>query len=415
MTQEYPNSKGKDLKGLFSNSEKFRKLIEEILNEILETEMTEYIGALPYERTGERNSYRNGYRFRSLYTRVGPLVLRVPQSRDGGFSTELFQRYQRSEQALVLSLMEMVVQGVSTRKVSSITEELCGTSFSKSTVSDLAGALDLRVSAFNERPLHDHQYHFVFLDAMFIKVRRDEAIRSTGVFSAIGINELGYREVLGVRVGDSESEGSWNDTLACLKKRGLSGVDVVISDDHRGLVKAIQRHFQGASWQRCQVHLMRNVLGVTPRHIRDRMVAGLRRIFGSDDRDDAWNAYKAVSAELSGRADRALDVLENGLDDALTVLSLPERYRVRLRTTNMLERVHQELRRRERVIRIFPNEASALRLIGALLAEQHEVWSTGRRYFNMEVYDEWKTGNKKLSDNEKKPNNVVTVNTTHSI
>jgi transposase-like protein len=415
MTQEHPNSKGNDLKDLFSNSDKFRKFIEETLNEVLEAEMTEHIGALPYERTGERTGYRNGYRLRSLYTRVGPLVLRVPQSRDGGFSTELFQRYQRSEQALVLSLMEMVVQGVSTRKVSAITEELCGTSFSKSTVSDLACALDLRVSAFNERSLSGHRYPFVFLDAMYIKVRRDEAVRSTGVLSAIGINELGYREVLGVRVGDSESEGSWNDTLAWLKERGLSGVEVVISDDHRGLVKAIQRQFQGASWQRCQVHLMRNVLGVTPRHIRDRMSAGLRRIFGSENRDDAWSAYEAVSGELSGRADRALAVLENGLDDVLTVLSLPERYRVRLRTTNMLERVHQELRRRERVIRIFPNEASALRLIGALLAEQHEVWSTGRRYFNMEEYDEWKAGKKKPSDKGINPQNVITVNTTHTI
>ena len=180
MTQEHRNSKGNDLKDLFSNSEKFRKLIEETLNEVLEAEMTEYIGAFPYERTGERTGYRNGYRLRSLYTRVGPLVLRVPQSRDGGFSTELFQRYQRSEQALVLTLMEMVVQGVSTRKVSAITEELCGTSFSKSTVSDLAGALDLRVSAFNERSLSGHRYPFVFLDAMYIKVRRDEAVRSTG-------------------------------------------------------------------------------------------------------------------------------------------------------------------------------------------------------------------------------------------
>jgi putative transposase len=344
-----------------------------MLNEVLRAQMTEHIGAEMYERADNRKGYRNGYRFRRLYTRAGPLVLRVPQSRDGGFSTDLFRRYERSEQALVLSMMEMVVGGVSTRKVSAIMEELCGVGFSKSTVSDLAKELDVRVSAFNERSLGGNRYPFVVLDAIFIKVRRDEAVRSTGVLTAIGVNDQGYREVLGIRIGDRESEGSWSDTLSWLRDRGLSGVDVVVSDDHRRLTKAVRRHFQGAMWQRCQVHLMRNVLGVTPKYLMGSMVSGLRRIFGAEDRHESGRCFRVLAEDLSGKADRALGVLEDGLDDALSVLALPEKYRMRLRTTNMQERLHQEIRRRERVIRIFPNDASAIRLIGALLAEQHEA------------------------------------------
>lgn len=409
MTQDHTTPKGGQVEASFFDSDIFRNLIEEILNEILQAQMTEHIGAEMYERGDSRRGHRNGYRFRRLYTRVGPLVLRVPQSRDGGFSTDLFRRYQRSEQALVLSMMEMVVGGVSTRKVSAITEELCGASFSKSTVSDLARELDARVSAFNERSLGGNRYPFVVLDAIFIKVRRDEAVRSTGMLTAVGVNEQGYREVLGIRIGDSESEGSWNDTLSWLRERGLSGVEVVVSDDHRGLVKAIQRHFQGAMWQRCQVHLMRNVLGVTPKHLMGSMVSGLRRIFGAEDRHEAGRGFGALADNLSGKADRALGILEDGLDDALTVLALPEKYRVRLRTTNMLERLHQEIRRRERVIRIFPNDASAIRLIGALLAEQHEAWSTERRYLDMEDYVEWKTKEEKRADGRREPKSPTVI------
>jgi putative transposase len=409
MTQDHTTPKGDQLEASFFDSGVFRKLVEEILNEVLRAQMTEHIGAEMYERADNRKGYRNGYRFRRLYTRVGPLMLRVPQSRDGGFSTDIFRRYQRSEQALVLSMMEMVVGGVSTRKVSAITEELCGVGFSKSTVCDLAKELDVRVSAFNERSLRGNRYPFVILDAIFIKVRRDEAVRSTGVLTAIGVNDQGYREILGIRIGDSESEGSWNDTLSWLRDRGLSGVEVVVSDDHRGLVKAVQRHFQGAMWQRCQVHLMRNVLGVTPKHLMGSMVSGLRRIFGAEDRHEAGRCFGVLADDLSGKADRALGILEDGLDDALSVLVLPEKYRTRLRTTNMLERLHQEIRRRERVIRIFPNDASAIRLIGALLAEQHETWSTERRYLDMEDYIEWITKEGKRADGGQEPKSPTAI------
>ena len=379
------------LSGLLTDDKGLQGLVETVLNQVLEAQVTEHLGAQPYERSANRKAYRNGYRARTLTTRVGSLVLHVPQVRDGSFSPTLFARYQRSEQAFVLALMEMVLNGVSTRKVAAITEELCGTRFSRSTVSHLCTALDARVQAWNERPLGGQAYPFVMVDALVVKVRRDDAVRATSALIVSGVNEQGMRELLGLWLGDRESEGTWTDMFAGLKRRGLRGVEVLVSDDHAGLVKAVQRHFQGIRWQRCQVHLQRNVLGRTPRHLRAQMATGLRRIFQADDRATARAAFAALVATLEGKADRALTILEEGLEDALAVLSLPEKYRVRLRTTNGMERLNEEIRRRERVIRIFPNEASARRLIGALLAEQHEVWSTGKRYFDMTEYFEWTT------------------------
>lgn len=377
------------LKDVLSHDHGLQTLLEEVLNQILEAEMTDHVGAAPYERTDQRRTYRNGYRPRRLTTRVGTLTLRVPQSRDGAFSTELFRRYQRSEQALVLALMEMVVQGVSTRKVTRITEQLCGTSFSKSTVSSLCADLDARVAAWNERPL-EGRYPFLIVDAIVVKVRRDGAVRSTSALVALGISEEGYREVLGVTLGDSETEGTWGGFFKRLKQRGLRGVELIASDNHGGLVKAAERNFQGAIWQRCQAHFTRNVLKVTPKHLRGEMTAWLRRIFRSENQAEAREAFDALADELEGKAEAALEVLEEGLEDAIAVLVLPAKYRRRLRTTNMLERLNEELRRRERVIRIFPNEASALRMIGALLVEQHEQWISGKRYFNMDEYESWR-------------------------
>jgi transposase-like protein len=207
-------------------------------------------------------------------------------------------RYQRSEQALVLAMMEMVLQGVSTRKVAAITEELCGTRFARSTVSQLCTALDTRVQAWNERPLGGQASPFVVVDALVVKVRRDEAVRTTSALIVSGVNEQGMREVLGLWLGDSEAEGTWADLFASLKRRGLRGVEVLVSDDHAGLVKAVQRHFQGVLWQRCQVHLQRNVLGRTPRHLRAQMATGLRRLFQAADRLAARAAFAMVAAAL---------------------------------------------------------------------------------------------------------------------
>jgi putative transposase len=379
------------LSGLLTEDQGLQGLVETVLNQVLEAQLTEQIGARPYARSEGRKAYRNGSRLRTLTTRVGPLVLHVPQVRDGSFSTTLFARYQRSEQALVLALMEMGLNGVSTRKVATLTEELGGTRFSRSTVSQLCTTWDARVQAWHERSLGAQAYPFVLVDALVVKGRRDKAVRATSALIVSGVNAQGQREILGLSLGDSESEATWTDMFTWLKRRGWHGVEVLVSDDHAGLVQAAQRAFQGVIWQRCQVHLQRNVLGRTPRHLRAQMAAGLRRSFQAEDRAAARAAFAVRAAALAGKADRALTLLEEGLEDALAVLVLPEPYRVRLRTTNGMERLNEEIRRRERVIRMFPNEASALRLMGALLAEHHEVWSTGKRYFDMTEYFEWKT------------------------
>jgi transposase-like protein len=365
-------------------------LLRPVLNEILEAEMTDHVNAEPHERSEERTGRRNGHYERGLTTRVGPVELTVPRDREGTFDTALFERYQRSEKALVLAMMEMVINGVSTRKVKKITEELCGREFAKSTVSDLTRDLNEQVEAWNERPLDEVEYPFVLVDAMQLKVRRQGAVRSTSALILVGVNEEGYREILGVRIANSETQESWKETFRWLKSRGLRGVELVVSDAHEGLVDALRLCFQGATWQRCQTHLRRNVLDKTPASHSDTMHRGLDNIFEADSQEDARAAFNELAAELEGKADRALKTLELGFEDATAVLRLPEKYRRRLRTTNALERLIEEVRRREKVIRIFPNEESAWRLVGAYLAERHEEWSTGRRYLKMDEYREWK-------------------------
>ncbi|MFB6368229.1 MAG: IS256 family transposase [Gemmatimonadota bacterium] len=391
-----------ELQALMRGDRGLRELMESSYNEVLEAEMTEHLGAEPDERTEDREGYRNGHYTRSLVTRVGPLTLRVPRSRDGTFSTKIFQRYQRSEKALVLALMEMLVNGVSTRKVKRVTEELCGREFSKSTVSRLAKGLNEQVEAWNERSLEGTRYPFVLVDAMHIKVRRQGAVRSTSALIAVGVNEEGYREILGLRIANSETEEGWLETFRWLKGRGLEGVELVVSDAHEGLTEALHRCFQGATWQRCQTHFRRNILDKTPAEWKDAMQEGLDRVFEAEDPEAAREHFEALAAELEGEADDALDTLEEGLEDAIAVLRLPAKYRQRLRTTNTLERLIQELRRREKVVRIFPNDESAWRLLGAFLAETHEDWSTGRRYFRMEEYFRWKQ-QQQAADSEIQP------------
>ena len=380
---------GAKLKDFLTRDDGLQGLVEDVLNQVLEAQMTEHIGASRHERTESRQAYRNGHRPRRLYSRVGPLSLRVPQSRDGGFSTDIFGRYQRSEQALVLALMEMVVNGVSTRKVTAIIEELCGTGFSKSTASQLCTGLDLRVEAWKERPLGETRYPLVIVDALVIKVRKNKAVRPISALIAIGVSETGHREILGIRLAGSENEASWNSMFSWLKQRGLKDVFLIVSDAHQGLKNAADRHFQGVIWQRCQVHFRRNLLGLTPKKYRPQMAGLLEKTLKADDRGQAWQAFGRLAEAMTGKADQAVDDLESGLEDALAVLILPDKYRKRLRTTNMAEQLNEEIRRREKVIRIFPNEDSAVRLIGALLAKQHETWPTGRRYLDMTDFLEW--------------------------
>ena len=375
------------LSGLFSGRNGLADLVEAVLNQILEAQVTETLGADRHERAEGRQGYRNGYRARTLYTRVGSVTLLVPQTRDGSFSTDIFKRYQRSEQAFVLALMEMVVKGVSTRKVSAITEELCGVSFSKSTVSELCVGLDARVRVFNERRL-EGEYPFVMVDALFIKSRQGDRVVKRAALIASGIRADGYREILGVQIGDSENYTTWEDMFKWLKGRGLSGVYFVISDDHCGITKAVDKHFQGATWQRCQVHLMRNLLGHSPTKLRGDVAAAAKRVLQAADMTEGRRRLAEFVEQFDKSAPKVVVCMEAGFEDAMAIMTLPEKYRKRLRTTNMQERLNEEVRRRERVIRIFPNDESALRLIGALLAEQNDVWQE-RKYLDMDEFNEW--------------------------
>ena len=360
------------LQGLLTRNEGLAQLVEQVLQQVLQAQVATQLGATPYERTDERQGYRNGYREREVTTRIGTLTLKVPRVRDGRFSPELFARYQRSEQALVLALMEMVVNGVSTRKVTRIVEELCGDSVSKSLVSSLCQQLDPVVTAWKDRRLDDQAYPFVLVDALVLKVRHEGRVRQQGMLLATGVNADGYREILGLHVGDGESEASWGTFFQGLKERGLRGVDLVVSDQHAGLVKAVRTHFQGATWQRCQTHFTRNLLDGCPKSLHAALKAKLRLLFEAADLATARHLLTEILAEFSERAGKAMATLETGFDDATAVLALPEAYRKRLRTTNSVERLNEELRRRERVIRIFPNRLSAERLLGAVLLEQQD-------------------------------------------
>jgi len=286
--------------------------------------------------------------------------------------------------------MQMVVQGVSTRRVKKITTELCGREFSRSTVSRLTGDLDEQVGAWAERPLDEHAYPFLVLDATQVKVRRQGAVRSTTVLLAVGVRDDGQRELLGLETAFGETREAWRRFIGDLKRRGLCGVEVATSDAHEGLTQALQEAFPGLIWQRCQAHFRRNVLDQTPASARKEMKQGLDQVLQAASPQQARERFEELRDELSGEADAALDTFDDGLGDATAVLALPEKYRRRLRTTNMLERFIEEIQRRVKVIRIFPDLASAERLIGALCAETHEEWSTGRRYLIMDAFAEWK-------------------------
>lgn len=366
-----------------------REIVERVLQEVLEAEMTEHIGAAPHERTDARKGHRNGHKPRTLRTRVGALNLAVPQDREGTFSTRLFSRYQRNEKALCLALMEMYVDGVSTRKVKDITEALCGTSFSKSLVSSLAGDLDAELGAWRSRPLTVEAYPYLFVDARYEKARVDGRVVSQGVLVVSAVRDDGLREILGVEVADTESEATYQELFRSLKGRGLSGVELVVSDDHEGLKAAVFRHFQGASWQRCQVHYQRNLLGMVGAKRRKDLAADLRAIFAQASREQALGTASAVAGRWREKGyEKVACHIEENIEECLSCLAFPEGHRRRIRTTNGLERFNQEIKRRTRVVRIFPNREACLRLVGALAIEQSEEWVTGRRYLDMRDLEE---------------------------
>src|SRR5690554_3359433 len=278
-----------------------REIVQSTLQRLLEEEITLHLNADPHERTEERRGYRNGYRSRQLKTRVGTLSLLVPMDREGTFKTELFDRYQRSEKALVLSLMQMYLEGVSTRKVEDITEVLCGTSFSKSTVSRLTGQLDVELAAWRERRLEAVAYPYLVVDARYEHVRVDGRVVGQGVLVVKGVRGDGQRELLAVDVADSESEVTYDELFRKLKERGLHGVQLVTSDDHRGLVAAIHRHFQGAAWQRCQVHFLRNARGKVARKHQAALTSDLKAIYAAPDRYPSLGRWWSAGAPPTRR------------------------------------------------------------------------------------------------------------------
>lgn len=374
---------GRTQAALLDDPEFLRGLVQAALQALLEAEMTAHLGADRYERTEQRTGYRNGTKPRTLKTRVGAIELQVPQDRDGTFSPELFGRYQRNEQALVLALLEMYLQGVSTRKVAAITEQLCGTGFSKSQVSALASRLDSDLAAWRERPL-PATYPYLAVDARYEHVRVDGRVVTLGVLLVAGVRADGRREVLAGEVADTESTATYHDLFRRLRARGVQGVELVTSDDHAGLRAAIGRHFQGASWQRCQVHFARNLLGLVGAKHRARLGEELRGIFAATTVVQARAAADVCAQAWQASHPQVAAKLGEDLEDCLACYAFPAAHRARIRTTNGLERFNQELKRRTRVVRIFPHRESLLRLVTALAMEQSEEWVSGRRYLDLE-------------------------------
>jgi putative transposase len=400
MTQKKDNAKAKakakeqDWKTIFvealnEQDDVFRRLLERVIQDVLEAEMDETVGAEKSERTGTRRGYRSGYYGRTLVTRVGKLELRVPQDRQGRFRTEVFERYQRSEKALVGTLAEMYVQGVSTRKVKEITEQLCGHEFSAATVSRMNQSLDEELAKFASRRLEE-EYPYLVLDARYEKVREEGVIRSQAVQVAIGINREGRRCVLAVELANRESTTSWRDFLVKLQQRGLRGVELVVTDDHAGLKQAVVEVLPGAAWQRCYVHFLRNALDYLPRKANDDCLVELRWLYDRHDLEQARQDLAAWLVKWQPKYPKMCSWVETNIEETFTFYRLPAEHHKHMKSTNMLERINEELKRRTLVVRIFPNAASCLRLVRALAVEIHEDWIEATRYLNMELLEEHK-------------------------
>jgi putative transposase len=390
MTKGKSTLRLEDVKALLSADQDFlRPLVQAVLQELLEAEMTEALGAEKGERTPQRLGHRSGYYGRTLITRVGKLELRVPQDRAGRFSTELFERYQRSEKALVAALAEMYVQGVSTRKVKAITEELCGHSFSAAAISAINAKLDDSLAQFAERRLSE-VYPYLIVDARYEHVREAGTVGNQAVLLAIGIDWDGRRQVLAVELANRESRSSWRDFLLGLRERGLSGVEFVVSDDHAGLRQAIHEVLPEAAWQRCYVHFLRNAIDYVPRKVDDDCLRELRWLYDRRDLTEARRELAAWLAKWQGTYPKLCGWVEDNIEQTLTFYRLPRQHHKHLKSTNLLERLNEEIKRRTHVVRIFPNAASCLRLIRALAVEMHENWLEAHRYLNMDDLREHK-------------------------
>jgi len=353
------------------------ELIRIVINAAMQAERSEHLNAVPYQHTQERRGYANGFKPKSMRTRVGDITFAIPQVREGGFYPQALEKGLRSERALTLALAEMYVQGVSTRKVKAITEQLCGVNVSSS------AQLDVELEKWRERPLGE--YPFLFLDAYYEQVREDGQVRHLAILVAVGINPAGKREILGVSVSLSEHEVHWRHFLERLQQRGLAGVQLITSDDHAGLRAARVAVFGGLPWQRCQFHLQQNAQAYVPhKHMQAEVADDIRMIFDAPDRITAEAYLAQTVAKYQHSASRLSEWLAPNIPEGLTVFSFPSTFRRVLRTTNGVERLHREVQRRARVVSIFPNPTSCLRLVSAVLAEISDEWLTGRTCLTFE-------------------------------
>jgi putative transposase len=358
------------------------EMIRIMINLAMKAERQQYLGLGPYERSPEREDYANGYKGKTVTTRVGDITFAIPQVREGEFYPSALEKGLRSERALLVTLAEMYIQGVSTRKVAAITEKLCGHQVSSSQVSRATAQLDEVLQAWRQRTLG--QCRYLYLDALYTPVRQDGQVRDAAILIAVGINEAGNRQILGVSVSISEAEVHWRQFLQSLQQRGLQGVNLIISDAHTGLKAARQAVFGGVPWQRCHFHLQQNAHSyVTRKEQQAEVAADIRAIFTARTRSEAETLLAATVAKYAQTASKLATWLETAIPEGLTILAFPESHRRRLRTSNGLERLNREIRRRTRVVSIFPSEAACLRLVSALLMEISDEWETGKVYLNL--------------------------------
>lgn len=350
-----------------------RAMAEILTDFLMEAEVTAKVGAEPHERNDERTTHRNGHRDRRWDTRLGTLMLKVPKVREGGYVPSFIENRKRSEQALISVIQEAVVKGVSTRKIESVLEQFGIAGVSAGQVSQLCETLDEKVRQFRERPLGESRY--VWVDALYEKVRVNERVESMAVVIATGVNNEGRREVLGFDVVTAETEESWTGLFKNLKDRGLSGVKLVISDAHKGLTAAVRKVLK-AEWQRCKVHFYRNVLVHVPKRSQAEVSEAMKAVFVQRDKKSAKGKAEELARQFQSRFAKAMEIFEAGIDDVLSYLHYPQPHRVRVSSTNPLERLNLEIRRRTRVVGIFPHTNACLRLIGMLLVEKHEDWLT---------------------------------------
>lgn len=368
----------------------FKFIVEKILNQVMLAESEMQLGAMMHERTEKRTDYRNGFRTRMYTTRVGTIELRVPRHRNLPFCTMVFENYCRSEASLLATMVQMVIDGVSTRKVANVVDLLCGESFSKSTVSELCKRLDEEINEFRNRSLTDYECPFLMLDATYFKTRENHRVVSKSFMIATAVKGDGSREIIGFDVYDNESNDTWRDFVRRLKARGLKDVGMVISDGHKSIRHTIIHELHGAAWQRCQFHFTKNIVDAIPKKYKKGIATELREMFNSETIQEARARKDEIIKDYEDIAPRAMETLDLGFDDSMTVLLLPKHMRRVLRTTNPIERVNGELKRRSDVIRIFPNPDSILRLMGSVAMEYNDVLVTRRHAFGRPTYEQYK-------------------------